>query len=105
VKRAWTDYMLHAGEERTRAKIVVKQLDILETRAEAQLRQDRRGSYNSNNNGIIAQMMAMMPHLYDRSNSHGSSAERRQSNKNQRNRKRHQIIIEEREDLLHQRAG
>ena len=41
---AWTDRM--SGEERTSAKIVVKQLDILETRAEAELRQNKSGSYN-----------------------------------------------------------
>ena len=35
-----------SGEERTSVKIVVKQLDILETRAEAELRQNKSGSYN-----------------------------------------------------------
>mmetsp|Transcript_412 Transcript_412/g.695 ORF Transcript_412/g.695 Transcript_412/m.695 type:complete len:285 (+) Transcript_412:176-1030(+) len=37
---AWTDRM--TGEEKTSVKIVVKQLDILETKAEADLRQGRQ---------------------------------------------------------------
>jgi len=45
---AWTDRM--TKEEKSSVKIVVKQLDILETRAEAELRQNRQGSYNPNNN-------------------------------------------------------
>lgn len=44
---AWTDRM--SGEERTSPKIVVRQLDILETRAEAELRKGgSRGNYSSN---------------------------------------------------------
>ena len=76
---AWTDRM--SGEERTSVKIVVKQLDILETRAEAQLRQNRRGSYNSNTYGTSNDNHASS----GRRNSHSSSAETRQSINNQRN--------------------
>jgi single-strand DNA-binding protein len=39
---AWTDRM--TGEQRTSVKIVVKQLDILETKAETDLRQGKRSS-------------------------------------------------------------
>lgn len=46
---AWTDKM--SGEERTSAKIIVRQLDILETRAEAENRQNNKGSYNPNSYG------------------------------------------------------
>lgn len=47
---SWVDKM--SGEERSSAKIIVRQLDILESRAEAELRQgnsnQNSGGYNSN---------------------------------------------------------
>ena len=43
---SWTDKM--TGEERASPKIVVRQLDILETRAEAELRKGNKGNYNPN---------------------------------------------------------
>lgn len=47
---SWTDRM--TGEEKTSSKIIVRELDILETRAEAELRQNKSGGgYNNNNYG------------------------------------------------------
>jgi single-strand DNA-binding protein len=45
----WTDRM--TGEEKTSVKIVVKQLDILETKAEAELRQGKQPGGNSKSYG------------------------------------------------------
>ncbi|KAK1742496.1 single-stranded DNA-binding protein [Skeletonema marinoi] len=47
----WVDKM--SGEQRRRAKVIVRQVDILETRAEAELRKSRKGGNNfsgGNNN-------------------------------------------------------
>lgn len=47
----WVDKM--SGEQRRRPKVLVRQVDILETRAEAELRKNRKdGNFNGNNNNM-----------------------------------------------------
>ena len=47
---AWTDRA--TGEQRRKAKIVVRHTDILESRAEAELRKSNRGSFGNNSFGV-----------------------------------------------------
>lgn len=47
----WVDKM--SGEQRRRPKVLVRQVDILETRAEAELRKNRKdGNFSGNNNNM-----------------------------------------------------
>ena len=45
----WVDK--NSGEQRRKAKVVVRHIDILETRAEAELRKSNRGSYSGGGGG------------------------------------------------------
>ena len=45
----WVDKM--TGEQRRKAKIIVRHIDILESKAEAELRKSRKGSYDSSSSG------------------------------------------------------
>jgi len=50
----WVDKM--SGEQRRRPKIIVRQVDILETRAEAELRKNKKdGSFSGGNNNMSSQ--------------------------------------------------
>ena len=49
VMDGWMDKM--TGEQRRKAKILVRHIDILESRAEAELRKGNKQSYDSNNGG------------------------------------------------------
>ncbi|KAL7543439.1 hypothetical protein ACHAXR_012965 [Thalassiosira sp. AJA248-18] len=49
VMDGWADKM--TGEQRRKAKIVVRHIDILESRAEAELRKSNKGSYSGSSGG------------------------------------------------------
>jgi len=49
VMDGWVDKS--TGEQRRKAKIIVRHVDILESKAEAELRKGNKGSYNANNSG------------------------------------------------------